>query len=165
MALCLYRQSLDHTRSVLGEDHPEIAIVLQHLSHLYIELGFSIINDPGFRPPNTWSWHLLEFNRRHFGEDHPVYPEGVDSFVESCLGAPTGAEPFFLMSLEFAIQAAEISRNALGEKHPSYAHAVQSLGLIYHLLGNDQAAENYYREALKSATRPREGTTDTLPPV
>jgi tetratricopeptide (TPR) repeat protein len=51
-------------------------------------------------------------------------------------------------ALEIATNARKMAGKALGKTHPSYAEAVQNIGVYYSVLGNDQKkAANYFDQA------------------
>ena len=52
------------------------------------------------------------------------------------------AEPLLL-------QAIQIRKQALGDKHPRYARALVSLGLLYYSMGEYAKAEPLYQQALQ----------------
>jgi tetratricopeptide (TPR) repeat protein len=60
-------------------------------------------------------------------------------------GHPAQAE-----ALEIATNARDMAGQALGKDHPSYAEAVQNLGLYYLVLGNDEQKAVEYIEQARS---------------
>ena len=67
------------------------------------------------------------------------------------------AEPLYL-------QAMEIRRTALGERHPDYATSLNNLAGLYDATGRHAEAEPLYGRRWRFAARPWASGTPTTPP-
>jgi hypothetical protein len=57
-------------------------------------------------------------------------------------------------ALEIATNARDMAGKALGKTHPSYAEAVQNIGVYYSVLGNDQTKAAKYFDQARSVVGP-----------
>jgi tetratricopeptide (TPR) repeat protein len=64
----LFRQALEITKKVLGEEHPHFATSLNNLGSLYDSMGDYSRAEPLYR-------QALEIKKKVLGEEHPITPQ------------------------------------------------------------------------------------------
>ncbi|MBI4646447.1 MAG: CHAT domain-containing protein [Bacteroidia bacterium] len=143
----LYIEAKEIWKEVLGEKHPNYARSLTNLATLYESMGNYTAAGPLYiEAKSIWKEVL--------GEKHPDYAISLNGlavlYVNTGNSASTKevtaenyekAEPLY-------IEAKEIWKEVLGEKHPDYAIFLNNLALLYEKIGNYQKAEPLLIEGL-----------------
>lgn len=134
-----YKQALEITRLVRGEQHAEVALILSRLAELYEWQG-------DFARAEPLLVQVLEIRRQTLGEQHADFATSLNALavIHRQRGAYARAEPMFK-------QALEIRRKVLGEKHPEFTVSLNNLALLYQSQGAYAKAEPLYQQSL--ATR------------
>ena len=149
----LYRQAMEIRRTALGERHPDYAASLNNLAVLYRRDGparrgraaLPAGDGDSSRGPGRAAPRL-----RHLAEQ----PGGA----VRAMGRHAEAEPLYL-------QAMEIRRIALGERHPDYATSLNNLAALYRAMGRHAEAEPLYLSRRRRfVASPWASGTPTTPP-
>ncbi|MBC7515894.1 MAG: tetratricopeptide repeat protein [Alkalinema sp. FL-bin-369] len=133
-----YEQSVEITRSALGEEHPDYAISVNNLAGLYCAQGRYGEAEPLYLK-------ALGIKRSALGEEHTSYATSLNNLagLYKSQGRYREAEPLYLKALE-------ITRSALGEEHLSYAISLNDLAVLYRAQGRYGEAEPLYLKALET---------------
>ena len=107
MAEPLYEQVLDIRRRVLGDDHPDTAVILNNLALLYRDQGHFAQAEPLLE-------QALDIRRRVLGNDHVSTAGSLNNLAEfyKAQGHFATAEPLY-------IEAVEIAERVWGGEHPN----------------------------------------------
>ncbi len=124
-------------RSLLGEQHPDVATSLNNLAELYRSQGRYEEAEPLYI-------QALELRRTLLGEQHPDVATSLNNLAElyRSQGRYEEAEPLY-------IQALELRRTLLGEQHPDVATSLNNLAELYRSQGRYEEAEPLYIQALE----------------
>jgi tetratricopeptide (TPR) repeat protein len=136
-----YKDCLEVTKKRLGENHPDIAIILHNLAQLYRSQGRYEEAEPLFHSSLQMSKHLL-------GEEHPniaTIQNDLATLYES-QGKYEEAEQLYYLALE-------MSKCLLGEDHPEVAKIQNNLATLYKIKGKYEQAEQLYYLALEMSKR------------
>ncbi|WP_229424372.1 tetratricopeptide repeat protein [Moorena producens] len=131
-----YEQSLEITRSRLGENHPSVATSLNNLALLYWSMG-------RYHQAELLSQQNLEIYKQ-LGENHPDVATSLNNLglVYYSMGRYDQAEPLYQ-------QALEMSKQLLGENHPHVASSLNNLAALYDSMERYDLAEPLYQQALE----------------
>jgi CHAT domain-containing protein/tetratricopeptide (TPR) repeat protein len=140
-ALPLAQQTVEISKRVLGEAHPNYAASLNDVALLHSSLGDYTRAEPLYR-------QAMEIFKNALGQGHPEFATSAHNLavLYQSLGDYARAEPLHR-------QAVEIRKRALGEAHPTYANSLQDLARLYWSLGDYARAEPLYRQALELARK------------
>ncbi len=133
----LYIQALELRRSLLGENHPDVATSLNNLAGLYRSQGRYEQAEPLYI-------QALQLCRSLLGENHPDVATSLNNLalLYESQGRYEQAEPLF-------IQALQLRRSLLGENHPHVASSLNNLAGLYESQGRYEQAEPLYIQALQ----------------
>ncbi|MHC5736321.1 tetratricopeptide repeat protein [Nostoc sp.] len=184
-ALTWCDQGLKVTKKRLGEEHPDVASILNNLAGLYSSQGRYSEAEPLYL-------QTLELRQRLLEEGHPNVVASLNNLAElyRSQGIYSKAEPLYLEALKLwqhqqreedldiaaslnnlALlydsqgrykeaeplywQALELTRRLLGEEHPNVATSLNNLAAFYDFQGRYSKAETLYLEALELMQRLR----------
>ncbi len=130
----LFIQSVEIFRS-LKQLHSSYSSALSNLANLYIkkaerEQAHKIVLE------------MIDIDAQIYGRQHPLYADSL--FMLAKLQAAAG-DPAAIQTL---IQSSNIIKDALGERHPTYAKHINSLALAYIDSGENAKAEPMLVQAL-----------------
>ena len=128
-AIPLAEQSLAIRKSILGENHLDVAGSLNNLAELYENQGRYSEAEPLLK-------QTLELFRRILGENHPNVALSLNNLAELYYsqGRYSEAEPLFK-------QALELRKRTLAENHPDVALSLNNLAELYENQGRYSEAE------------------------
>ncbi|NEO21534.1 CHAT domain-containing protein, partial [Moorena sp. SIO4A5] len=137
----LLQQTLELTKRLLGEEHPQVALSLNNLALLYLNQGRDQEAEPLFQ-------QALELNKRLLGEEHPQVALSLNNLALVYLnqGRYQEAEPLLQQTLE-------LTKRLLGEEHPQVALSLNNLALLYHTQGKISRALELLEQGLKVEER------------
>ncbi|MBD2519876.1 tetratricopeptide repeat protein [Nostoc sp. FACHB-973] len=184
-ALTWCDQGLKVTKKRLGEEHPDVASILNNLAGLYSSQGRYSEAEPLYL-------QTLELGQRLLEEGHPNVVASLNNLAElyRSQGRYSEAEPLYLEVLKLwqhqqreedldiaaslnnlALlydsqgkykkaeplywEALELTRRLLGEEHPNVATSLNNLAAFYDFQGRYSKAETLYLEALELMQRLR----------
>ncbi len=131
-----YEDSLAVVRSLLGEQHPDVATSLHNLANLYHDQGRYEDAEPLFT-------QALQLLRSLLGEQHPDVATSLNNLagLYRDQGRYEDAEPLYT-------QALQLYRSLLGEQHPHVATSLNNLAALYYYQGRLAEAEPLFEQAL-----------------
>jgi CHAT domain-containing protein/tetratricopeptide (TPR) repeat protein len=132
----LWEQALAQCRQLLGEEHPETAILFNSLSwNLYAQKKYA--------EADTACRKALAIRRQALGEDHPDTAESYSNHAEAlaALGKFAEAEDGYRKALT-------LRRRLLGEDHPDTAASYRNFAGDLDAQGKYAEAEDSHRQAL-----------------
>jgi tetratricopeptide (TPR) repeat protein len=131
-----YQQALAIQRTLLGEQHPDIATSLNNLAVLYGDTG-------NYAQAESLSRQALAMRRAVFGEVHPEVAASLNNLAAlyASMGDYAQAEPLYR-------QAVEIWRTSVGEGHPNVATSLSNLASLHESMGDYVLAEPLLEQAL-----------------
>jgi tetratricopeptide (TPR) repeat protein len=129
-------QALNLNRSILDEQHPEIARTLGILAYALDSIG-------EHKKAITYIEQALAIDRAVYGDNHPKVATWLNN-----LGLAWKALGEHQKAIGYYEQALAIDRAVYGEQHPSVAIDLNNLGLAWNALGEHQKAIGYYEQAL-----------------
>jgi tetratricopeptide (TPR) repeat protein len=133
----LYRQALQLRRSLLGEEHPDVAESLNNLASLYSSQGRYAKAEP------LWL-QALELWRRPHREEHPDVAITLNNLaILYCDRGRYGEAETLLL------QAVELWRRLHGEDHDNLAQSLNNLAELYCALGRYAEAEPLLLQAVE----------------
>ena len=136
-ALPWYQQCLSIIKKRLGEEHPDVANILNKLASLYEAQG---------RYSKAELLHLkaLKLRKKLLGEEHPDVAESLNNLagLYDIQGKYSKAEALYL-------QALKIGKKTLGEEHSNIRTGLNNLALVHYNQGKYSKAEALYLQALK----------------
>ncbi len=137
----LLQRVLAIRKSLLGEEHLDVATSLNNLAGLYESQGRYSEAEPLYQQALTLSQRLL-------GEDHPNVATSLNNlaFLYESQGRYGEAEPLYQ-------QALTLSQRLLGEDHPNVATSLNNLAGLYKSQGRYGEAEPLYQQALRIAVQ------------
>ena len=129
-------QSLNISKQVLGESHPDYAASLSNLASYYSGLG-------DYTKAVELGTQALNVLKQALGETHPGYATSLSNLaiIYSNLGDYTKA-------VELGTQALNIRKQVLAETHPDYATSLNNLASYYSDLGDYSKAVELGTQAL-----------------
>ena len=136
-AISYYLEALSIRKSLLGDTHPDYAILLNNLGNLYYTMG-------DYSKAEPYYLEALSIRKSVLGESHPDYATSLHHLGDlySDMGDYSKAEPYYL-------EALSIRKSVLGDTHPDYATSLNNLGALYSDMGDYSKAELYYLESLR----------------
>ena len=123
-------------RSLLGEQHPDVATSLNNLALLYYAQGRYELAEPLLQ-------QALQLTRSLLGEQHPAVATSLNNLAAlyDSQGRYELAEPLYH-------QALQLRRSLLGEQHPDVASSLNNLAVLYANQGRFTEAEPLLVQAL-----------------
>ena len=178
----LFKQSLEISKKVHGENDPDFALGLNNLANLYSETGRYAEAEPLYL-------RALEIIRAGAGEDNAFYVKSLNNLASlyKRMGNYVEVEPLYKKAADILLKISgegrpdyaivlnnlagyyyllgrypeaestyqkslDAARKAVGEQHPIYARTLNNLGSVYEAMGNYARAEQLYRQALQTIT-------------
>lgn len=134
-SMALVKNQLQIRRSILGEEHPDVAQSLRRLGNHYYAVRDYANAAAAYE-------EALAISKRILGETHPNIKPILDYLAHSyyAMGQYAAAEPFYRESVA-------ISRT-LDEQHLADIKTLRNLGNCLRALWEIEAADSLYREAL-----------------
>lgn len=131
----LLRSALKRRRSVLGDEHPDVAESLTNLGGLMLYRG-------DYRSAEGFFRQALEQRRKRLGR-HPDVAASLNDLGLSLayLGDYAAAEPLYR-------EALAMRRELVGRDDPTVAETLNNLAFLLHDKGDYAAAEPIYREVV-----------------
>jgi tetratricopeptide (TPR) repeat protein len=179
----LYKQALELTKRLLGDNHPSFATSLNNLAGLYKSTG-------QYTKAELLYQQALELRKHLWGENHAdvVFSLNDLALLYDEQERYNEAEPLYLQALELekrlldenhlslalilnnlallyyhqgryteaeplSLQAIELDKRFLGEENPDVATDLHNLGLIYRAQGRYDQAESLFLESLELKER------------
>jgi tetratricopeptide (TPR) repeat protein len=136
-AIRVAAQSLEISRKVLGDEHPDTATRLNNLGCLYSSMADYAKAEPLYR-------QSLEIYRKVLGDEHPDTATSLNNlgYLYSTMADYAKAESLYRQSLE-------IRMKVLDEEHPDTAVSLSNLGHLYSAMADYAQAEPLYRQSLE----------------
>ncbi|WP_375473900.1 tetratricopeptide repeat protein [uncultured Nostoc sp.] len=133
----LYKQALELTKRLLGENHPAFATSLNNLAGLYKSTG-------QYSKAELLYQEALELRKRLWGEHHADVAASLNNLalLYDEQGRYDEAEPLYLQSLE-------LEKRLVGENHLSFALILNNLALLYYHQGRYSEAEPLSQQAIE----------------
>lgn len=132
-----YKRSLEITKQLVGENHPDVATHLNNLALLYLEKDHPI-------EAESLLIQVLEMRKKILGEDHPdlAITQHHLAHLYDTQCRYNEAEPLHLQALKTRIYW-------LGEEHPDVASSLNDLAYLHYCQGHYSQAEPLFMKALK----------------
>jgi CHAT domain-containing protein/tetratricopeptide (TPR) repeat protein len=140
--------AVKYTRRVWGDQHPDVAASLYHLSHCYFGLG-------NYRRAEELGRESLEIRKKLLGPNHPDYAQSL--YLMGEIFQETGE---YVAAMEAFRKALDIRREAFGDKSSRYAISLVSVAGIHLAMGEYDLAEPLYEEAMM--IKEKNGEQDSL---
>jgi tetratricopeptide (TPR) repeat protein len=136
-----YRECLEVTKKLLGQEHLFVAVSLNNLALLYDKQGRYKEAEPLFL-------QSLQIKQKLLGQEHPVISSSLNNLalLYDKQGRYEEAEPLFL-------QALQMRQNLLGQEHSDIASSLLGLALLYANQGRYEEAEPLYLQVLQMNQR------------
>ena len=133
----LFRQTIEISRHVLGENHPDFATSLNNLAAVYESTG-------RYSEAELLYQEAMNIRRQVLGERHPAFGASLNNLagLYHATGRYQEAEPLFRKALE-------LNRESLGEQHPDYASSLNNLAGLCDSMGRYSEAELLYQQAME----------------
>lgn len=138
-AKLLLTQSLELSKRLLGDYHPQVAENLHNLGMFYYAKGHYQKAEPLHK-------QALEIWERSLGKDHPVFANGL-----SALGLLYIAQGRYRKAESLLVKALDILRHSLSEEHPYVAIGLNNLAVLYLAQGHYHKAETLFLQSLELA--------------
>ncbi|MEM3986944.1 MAG: tetratricopeptide repeat protein, partial [Candidatus Methanomethylicia archaeon] len=136
-AIDSFEKSLEILKKHFGDEHPDVADVLNNLGNVY--------NDQGkYADAEKMYKQALEIYKKYFGNFHPNV-----ATVLINLGNVYYKQGKYFSAEKMYKQALSIRKKHYGDVHPIVADLLINLGDIYYTQGKYSAAENVYKQALE----------------
>ncbi|APR85582.1 kinesin light chain-like protein [Minicystis rosea] len=129
--------ALELKRSLLGDDHPDVAITIDVLATVHHALGEYDEADARYR-------EALRIRRARLGGDHPAVAVTLQSLA--CLHRDMGD---FEAALPLFQQALDMQRRCFGDVHVEVAVILDNLAELHLLQRDYTAAEGAFQEAMR----------------
>jgi CHAT domain-containing protein len=131
------KRSLEITERALGKNHPDVAINLNDLANLHVELVDYAEADRLYK-------RSLEITENASGKDHPNVAMSLNNLAELYrrTGRYAEAEPLYKRSLE-------IVERAYGKDHSDVAISLTNLAEFYRIIGRYAEVEPLCKRALE----------------
>ncbi len=145
-AEALYMQSKDIYKNVLGEKHPDYANSLNNLSLLYQKMGM-------YAKAESLNIEAIRLKEESLGKKHPSYAQSIHNLamlyykIGNSVLSPAERIEAFAKAEPLYIEAIQIDKEFLGEKHQSYAVDLNNLASLYKDMGYYSKAEPLFIEA------------------
>ncbi|KAJ7476442.1 hypothetical protein FB451DRAFT_1366214 [Mycena latifolia] len=131
---------LEHCRTLLGEDHPDVLMSMVNLAVTYGNLG-------QFKQAEELEKLVLEKRKTVLGEDHP---NTLDTMANLTVTYSNLGE--FKKAEEMQTMVLDKHRTLLGEDHPNTLNAMTNLAVTYRNLGEFKEAEEMQTMVLDKHT-------------
>jgi serine/threonine-protein kinase len=140
-AQALLEQAVAKRRTLLGEEHLDVAQSLYNLGAVLLDRGDYEMAEPLLREALTMRQKLL-------GEEHPDVASSLNKLgmLEDDTGDYDAAEQLYR-------EALAMRQKLLGEEHPDVASSLNNLGLLLMQKGQYDQAETIHRKALEMRQR------------
>ena len=125
----------------LGEEHPDVATILNNIGNVYNILGEY---DKALEYHNK----SLEMSKKILGEEHPDVAASLNNIGNVYYNLRE-----YNKALEYYEKSLEIRKKILGEEHPDVALSLNNIGLVYYSLGEYAKALDYYEKSLEIRKR------------
>jgi len=132
----LYERALAIFEKHLGQNHPNVATLVNNLGEVYISLG-------DYAKARELCERALAIFEKHLGQNHP----NVAMLVNN-LGSVYKSLGDYAKARELFERALAIDEKHFGKDHPNVAIDVNNLGFVYDSLGNYAKARELYERAL-----------------
>jgi len=133
--LALLRRAERMGRAALGDDHPEVAAIVNNIG--------TVLHDQGDLDGALAAFREAErIDRAAFGDDHPEVARDVNN-----IGTVLKAKGDLEGALAAYREAERIDRAAFGDDHPNVAIRVNNIGSVLKATGDLDGALAAYREA------------------
>jgi len=128
-------EAADIKEKILGDEHPEYALILNILGGLYKDAGDYVKSEQCFLKS-------LSIREKTSGKNHTDYAQSLNNLgsLYDFLGDYNKSEQYFT-------EALGIYEKISGKNHQDYASALNNLGCLYNNMGDYLKAEQYYLEA------------------
>ena len=135
-AIPLAEKALKIGKNVLGDNHPDVATILNNLAALYKYQGRYMEAEPLYQ-------QSLVIDKEKLGNNHPNVATSLNNLAAlySSQGRYTEAEPLYQESLV-------IIKEKLGDNHPDVAQSLNNLAALYKDQGRYKEAELLMQESL-----------------
>lgn len=132
----LYREALEFSKELFGENHQDYVAALSNFSHYYMVMGNYSKAEPLYKK-------ALKSLKELYGENHPDYITALSDlgFMYMQMGNYEKAEPLYEQAL-FA------SKEFFNKNSPDYVSNLYRLGHLYLLMENYSMAKLLLEEAL-----------------
>lgn len=137
-ARACYERALAIDSSIVGADHPTVAIRLNNLASILKSMGQLAEARQLFE-------RALAIDTKSLGPNHPSVAVRLNN-----LGAVLQEMGQFEEARSAYERALAIFRQAYGNDHSQLAASLNNLGNLYRILGNDARAREYYQSAIKA---------------
>jgi tetratricopeptide (TPR) repeat protein len=136
-ALALFREAIDMRVRLVGENHPRVAEDLNGLASIeYLDGDYEAAERDFTR--------VLALYRRLWGDEHPDTATVMNNLARVLL-----EQRKFAQARTLLLRSVEIDRRNKDPLHDDFAFAYDSLGLASLGEGEHEAAERWFREALR----------------
>ena len=135
-AIPLAEKALDIGKNVLGDNHHDVATILNNLAALYKYQGRYMEAEPLYQ-------QSLVIDKEKLGDNHPYVATSLNNLAAlyKDQGRYTEAEPLYQKSLA-------IIKEKLGDNHPDVAQSLNNLAALYKDQGRYTEAESLMQESL-----------------
>jgi len=135
-ALPLAERELTIREKVLGPEHFEVAIALNHLAVVHSKTGNYVKAEPLFQ-------RALTIREKALGPEHPAVAQSLNNLANLYIDRNeyAKAEPFYERALT-------IREKALGPEHPAVAQILNDFAYLYVVRGDYAKAEPMFQRAL-----------------
>ncbi len=140
-ALSLHTQNVADVRSMLGPEHPFVALAINNLAHAEDEAGRRAEAQGHYQ-------EALALQRKIYGGPHPEIALVLNNLSVSEAGSRKLVE-----AEKHAREALEMRRKLLGPDHADTAVTLRNLAHVVHLKGDLDTSEQLFREALAATQR------------
>jgi Tfp pilus assembly protein PilF len=130
------KKALDIFRSILGENHPNVA-------DSYIGLGKVYSNQRDYQRSLEYHKKALQILIEALGDTHPEVAISYNS-----IGAVYYAQQDYIKAKDYFEKTLAKRLEIFGEQHPDVASSYNNLGAVYFSMGEAQNALQYYQKAL-----------------
>ena len=132
----LLKESLAIYKSLVGQQHPDVAMSLNNLAELYRVQGRYAEAEPLLK-------QSLAIHKRVFGQEHPDVATSLNNLAALYFdqGRYAEAEPLLKQSLA-------MRKRILGQEHPLVANSLHNLASLYEAQGRFAEAEPLLKQSL-----------------
>ena len=137
----LIQKSLEITRKIVGELHPEFARALENLADYYYYNG-------DYKKAEPLYLKVSDIRIKVLSKDHP---DNAKSLLN--LAYLYGSMFDYKKAESFFFQALEIQKNILGEKHSDYIHTLGILAALFESMGDYKKAEPLFLNSFSKKSK------------
>jgi len=132
-----WKEALKIRERIFGENHPDVALMLNNLANIYM-------NEEQFEESEICFKRAINIWNTLYGQKHPDYAMGIDGLATLYwnAGRYNEAESLFMRALS-------IRENTLGPTDPDLAATLNNLALLYDEQGKYDKTEAMYLRALR----------------